>query len=121
MPRLDPSAQIIGNQRFFFAIGPHFAGFSHGPAIAGPFFMPELETIMTRGLFSRPFEETISNAYDAVEARNRREDEARDRRDALLKGNTLEETNVYDQTHEREARKDRSAVLTSLPEPDLGG
>ncbi|MBT3395767.1 MAG: hypothetical protein HN423_01120, partial [Alphaproteobacteria bacterium] len=56
---------------------------------------------MTRGLFSRPFEETISNAYDAVEARNRREDEARDRRDALLKGNTLEETNVYDQTHER--------------------
>ena len=78
---------------------------------------------MTRGLFARPFEETLSNTYDAIEARNRRDDEARDRSDALLKGNTIEETmaNVYDHIQEREARKDRSAVLTSLPEPDIGG
>ena len=53
----------------------------------------------------------------------RRDDEARDRSDALLKGNTIEETmaNVYDHIQEREARKERTAVLTSLPEPDLGG
>ena len=78
---------------------------------------------MTRGLFARPFEETLSNTYDAIEARNRRDDEARDRSDALLKGNTIEETmaNVYDHIQEREARKERTAVLTSLPEPDLGG
>ena len=74
---------------------------------------------MTRGLFARPFEETLSNTYDAIEARNRRDDEARDRSDALLKGNTIEETmaNVYDHIQEREARKEG----TSLPEPDLGG
>ena len=29
--------------------------------------------------------------------------------------------NVYDHIQEREARKERTAVLTSLPEPDLGG
>ena len=75
---------------------------------------------MTRGLFARPFEETLSNTYDAIEPRNRRDDEARDRSDALLKGNTIEETmaNVYDHIQEREARKERTAVLTSLPEPD---
>ena len=70
---------------------------------------------MTRGLFTRPFEEMLSNTYDAIEPRNRRDDEARDRSDALLKGNTIEETmaNVYDHIQEREANKDRSAVLTN--------
>ena len=65
---------------------------------------------MTRGLFARPFEETLSNTYDAIEARNRRDDEARDRSDALLKGNTIEETmaNVYDHIQEREAREGKN-------------
>ena len=49
--------------------------------------------------------------------------QARDIRDALLKGDTIKETmaDVYDHIQEREARKDRSAVLTRRPKPNPSG